>query len=58
MHVTVPLGDFPLPETYLVELAERVAAEYGLVARAKLAERRLEVHLARAGDPLAGGKDR
>ncbi len=57
VHVTIPLVHFPLPATSLVDLAERIATEYGVSATAQLTGQHVEVHLSRADRPLADGKN-
>ena len=47
MHVTVPLVTYPHPTGALVELAECIAAEYGLIATTERRDQYLEVHFSR-----------
>jgi hypothetical protein len=58
MVVLLPLGDFPMPPTSLVDLAERIASEYGLSAEATLDEQHLRVRLARPATVESRGKRR
>jgi hypothetical protein len=53
ISLLVALDDFPIPATSLVDLAERVAAEYGLIAVAELKGRFLNVHVLRPTIPAA-----
>jgi hypothetical protein len=58
MNVLVPLADFPIAATSLVDLAERISAEYGLIAEPQLKERHLAVRILRCTDEAAARKDR
>jgi hypothetical protein len=50
--LTIPLAKFPVPATSVVDLAERVAEEYGLVASAELSKSWLVVRLVRINLPF------
>lgn len=55
IFLSIPLADLPLPASSAAALAERIAAEYGLAARAQTDERSLEVWLSRlppSGEPV------
>ena len=45
--LTLPLADFPVPAASVVDVAERVAEEYGLVAKAEVTGSWLAVRITR-----------
>jgi hypothetical protein len=51
LSLTIPLADFPVPATAVVDLSARIADEYGLVATGELSEPWLVVRLVRVKRP-------
>jgi hypothetical protein len=48
IHVTVPVADLAVPTSSAVDLAERIAAENGMIAQAQIRNQLLTVRLVRA----------